>query len=108
MVTPGAYRPVGRVRPHTGPFGIEMIPVTRNEEEPNRVLGIPRKRIGPASQRDRQGREPQRALGFPISQLSVDVGFFRSLLHPIKGYRRRSRRHRMGAYALDDDDTGRG
>ena len=108
MVTPGAYRPVGRVRPHTGPFGIEMIPVTRNEEEPNRVLGVPRKRIGPASQRDRQGREPQRALGFPISQLSVDVGFFRSLLHPIKGYRRRSRRHRMGAYALDDDDTGRG
>ena len=85
-----------------------MIPVTRNEEEPNRVLGIPRTRIGPASQRDQQGSEPQRALGIPISQLSVDIDFFRSLLHPIKGYRRRSRRRRLGAYALDDDDTGRG
>ena len=85
-----------------------MIPVTRNEEEPNRVLGIPRNRIGPASQRDRQGREPQRALGIPISQLSVDIDFFRLPLHPIKGYRRRSRRRRLGAYALDDDDTRRG
>jgi hypothetical protein len=85
-----------------------MIPVNRNEEEPNRVLGIPRNRIGPARRRDQQGSEPQRALGFPISQLSVDIDFFRSLLHPIKGYRRWSRRRRLGAYALDDDDTGRG
>ena len=85
-----------------------MIPVTRTEEEPNRVLGIPRNRIGPASQRDQQGSEPRRALGIPISPLSVDVDFFRSLRHPIKEYRRRSRRRRLGAYALDDDGTGRG
>ncbi len=107
-MTPGAYRPVSRVRSRIGSFGIEMIPVTRNEEEPNRVLGIPRNRIGPASQRDQQGSGPQRALGIPIGQLSVDIDLFRSLLHPIKGYRRRSRRHRLGAYAPDDDDTGRG
>jgi hypothetical protein len=85
-----------------------MIPVTRNEEEPNRVLGIPRNRIRPASQGDPQGREPQRALGIPISQLGVDIDFFRSLLHPIRGYRRWSRRRRLGPYALDDEDTGRG
>ena len=81
--------------------------MTRNEEEPNRVLGIPRNRIRPASQGDRRGREPQRALGIPVSQLGVDIDFLRSLLHPIKGYRRWSRRHRLGAYALDDDETGR-
>lgn len=81
--------------------------MSRNEEEPNRVLGIPLNRIGPASQRAQQGSEPQRALGIPISQLGAGLDFFRSLRHPIKGYRRWSRRRRLGAYA-PDDDTGHG
>ena len=34
----------------------------------------------------------------------MDTEFFRSFLHPVKGYRRWYRRRRLGAYAVDDED----
>jgi hypothetical protein len=82
--------------------------MTRHDQEPGRAFGMPRDRIGPG-RRGGQGEEPQHALGLPVDWFGgVDTEFFRSLLHPIKGYRRWSRRRRLGAYALDDDGTGRG
>jgi hypothetical protein len=82
-----------------------MMSVTRNPEEPDRVSGKPPRQRASA----RQGEEQQHVLGLPRDWFNeVDTEFFRSLLHPIKGYRRWSRRRRLGAYALDDDDTGRG
>jgi len=70
------------------------------------VLGMPRTGIGPGRQNN---EEPQRALGIPVDWFGgVDTEFFRSLLHPIKGYRRWSQRRRLGPYAPEDDDTRRG
>jgi hypothetical protein len=70
-------------------------------EEDNRVFGVPR---------DGQARahrpEPQRVLGFPVTVFRcVDVEFFRGFVHPVKSYRRWSRRRRLGAYAVDEEDT---
>jgi hypothetical protein len=72
------------------------------DEEPSRTLGVPR--VRPAE----RGRETQRVLGFPQDILAgVDVDFFRGLLHPVKSYRRWSRRRRLGAYAVDEDPPKR-
>lgn len=80
-----------------------------NEEEPNRVLGMPRSRAGHGRQGSRQGEEPQHALGLPVDWFrGVDTEFFRSLLHPIRGYRRWSERRRLGPYAPEDDGPRRG
>ncbi len=88
---------------HIGPFGIEMNLLARNEDEPERMPGMP----GSRGRHARQGEEPQRALGIPADWFGgVDAGFFRSFLHPISAYRRWSRRRRLGAYAVQDD-TGR-
>jgi hypothetical protein len=77
--------------------------VTRHNEEPNRVLGVPRRR------HRHDGAEPQHALGIPVDWIAeADVAFFRSFVHPIKAYRRWDRRRRLGAYALDDEDERRG
>ena len=77
--------------------------MTRRDEEPERILGMPRR------QHRREGEEPQRALGIPVDWIAgVDVEFFRSFLHPVKAYRRWDRRRRLGAYALDDEDERRG
>lgn len=77
--------------------------MTRQNEEPERILGMPRRR------HRREGEEPQRALGIPVDWVAgVDVEFFRSFLHPVKAYRRWDRRRRLGAYALDDEDERRG
>ncbi len=77
--------------------------MTRHDEEPERILGMPRRR------RWRAGEEPQRALGMPVDWIAeVDVEFFRSFLHPLKAYRRWDRRRRLGPYALDDEDERRG
>jgi hypothetical protein len=79
--------------------------MTSSPEEPDRVFGRPQRQ----GEYARQGEERQHALGLPREWFDrVDTEFFRSLLHPVKGYRRWSRRRRLGAYALDDDDTGRG
>ncbi len=71
--------------------------------EGNRVFGVPR---GPEARAHRP--EPQRVLGFPVTMFSnVDTEFFRGFVHPVKAYRRWSRRRRLGAYAVDDDTPGR-
>jgi hypothetical protein len=74
-----------------------------DREESRRMFGVP------ADQSARQNRPaPQRVLGFPVDTFkNVDVDFFRGLLHPVRGYRRWSRRRRLGAYAVDEDTPGR-
>ena len=70
--------------------------------EPNRVLGLPWTRDPQARQDD---KEPQRVMGFPVDWFAdIDLGWFRSLAHPVRGYRRWLRRWRLGPYAIDDDE----
>ena len=74
-----------------------------DHEGSRRVFGVPAN--APARQ---NGPAPQRVLGFPVDTFkNVDVEFFRGLLHPVKSYRRWSRRRRLGAYAVDEDTPGR-
>ena len=69
----------------------------------NRMFGGPR---GPEARANRP--EPQRVLGFPVTMFShVDTEFFRGFVHPVKTYRRWSRRRRLGAYAVDEDTPSR-
>ena len=71
--------------------------------ESNRMVGMPRGRQARASR-----PEPQRVLGFPVTTFSrVDTEFFRGFVHPVKAYRRWSRRRRLGAYAVDEDTPSR-
>jgi hypothetical protein len=73
--------------------------------EPNRVLGIP---IGtnPNARRD---EEQQRVLGFPVDSFGpVDLDWLQPLVHPVREYRRWLRRRRLGPYAIDEDEPGRG
>jgi hypothetical protein len=73
--------------------------VSNRPEEPNRGLGMTWAR------RDPNAPEPQHILGFPADMFGgVDREFFRSFAHPVKAYRRWSRRRRLGPYAVDDDD----
>jgi hypothetical protein len=70
--------------------------------ETNRVLGMP----WPPGTRARQGQEPQRVMGFPVDWFGrADVEWFRSIVHPVRTYRRWVRRRRLGPYAVDDDET---
>ena len=72
-------------------------------QESNRMFGMPRDRQARASR-----PEPQRVLGFPVTTFSrVDTEFFRGFVHPVKAYRRWSRRRRLGAYAVDEDTPSR-
>jgi len=74
-----------------------------DQNEPNRMFGAP---MGGSARPQR--REPNRVLGFPVDMFaSVDTEFFRGMLHPVKSYRRWSRRRRLGAYAVDDDTPSR-
>ena len=74
-----------------------------DREEGNRMFGLPRDGQARASR-----PEPQRVLGFPVTMFqNVDTEFFRSIVHPVKSYRRWSRRRRLGAYAVDDDTPSR-
>ncbi len=71
-------------------------------EEPNRVFGMVRRDIGPHA---RQGEERQRVLGVPVDWYGpVDLDWVRSLIHPIKAYKRWTLRRRLGPYAPDDED----
>jgi hypothetical protein len=68
-------------------------------EERNRMFGVS---AGDQSRGYRPA--PQRVLGFPVTTFkNVDVDFFRGLVHPVKRYRRWSRRRRLGVYAVDED-----
>jgi hypothetical protein len=78
-----------------------------DEYEPNRVLGMPW-RTGPQARQGvphaRQGVEPQRVMGFPVDWFgAVDRGWFWSMAHPVRAYRRWLRRRRLGPYAIDED-----
>lgn len=71
-------------------------------EERRRVLGFP---LGAGPYR-RSGSEPQRILGMPIDLVGpVDVQWFRSLFHPLRSWRRWTKRRRLGPYALDGFDV---
>jgi hypothetical protein len=73
-------------------------------EEPQRVMGIPVRDLGPHA---RRGEEPQRVMGFPVDSLGPGPAGrerLRSLAHPIRTYRRWVRRRRLGPYATDEDE----
>ena len=72
-------------------------------EERNRMFGVS------AGDQNRGYRPaPQRVLGFPVDTFKhVDVEFFRGVVHPLKSYRRWSRRRRLGVYAVDEDTPSR-
>jgi hypothetical protein len=75
--------------------------VSRDSEEPNKVLGIVRRDIGPHARED---EEPKRVLGVPVNWYGpVDWVGLRALRHPIKAYKRWTLRRRLGPYAPDDD-----
>ena len=76
--------------------------MSADREEPNKVLGMPRRDIGPHA---RQDEEPRRVLGVPVDWYGpVDRDWLRSLRHPIKAYKRWALRRRLGPYAPDDED----
>ena len=68
-------------------------------EERNRVFGMP---LG-AGPRGSREEEPQHVMGLPADWFeSVDLSPLRSLVHPIRGYKRWARRRRLGPYADED------
>lgn len=73
-------------------------------EEPQRVMGIPVRNLGPHA---RRGEEPQRVMGFPVDSLGpgpADREWLRSLVHPVRTYKRWVRRRRLGPYATDEPE----
>ena len=74
----------------------------RQNEEPQRVMGIPVRDLGPHA---RRSEEPQRVMGFPVDSLGpAERELLRSLAHPIRTYKRWVRRRRLGPYATDEDE----
>lgn len=78
---------------------------TSEGEEPQRVLGLPVEDLRPHA---KQGEEPpRRVLGFPVNTIGpapTDREWLRSLLHPIRTYKRGVRRRRLGYRATDEDE----
>jgi hypothetical protein len=73
-------------------------PAAGNREEENRALGMPRGQDSYA----RKDEEQQHVLGLPVDWCGpVDRVWLRSLVHPIKGYKRWTQRRRLGPYAPD-------
>ena len=71
-------------------------------EEPQRVMGIPVRDLGPHA---RRSEEPQRVMGFPVDSLGpAERERLRSLAHPIRTYKRWVRRRRLGPYATDENE----
>jgi hypothetical protein len=76
--------------------------VSRDGEEPNRVLGMVRRDIGPHAFHD---VEQKHVLGVPVGWYGPADGVrLRSLRHPIKAYKRWALIRRLGPYAPDDED----
>lgn len=76
----------------------------RQNEEPQRVMGIPVRDLGSRGRRD---REPQRFMGFPVDSFGpgpAERELFRSLAHPIQAYRRWARRRHLGPYLTGEDE----
>jgi hypothetical protein len=77
--------------------------VSHGGEEPNKVLGMVRRDIGPHA---RQGEEPRHVLGVPADWYGpVDGVPLRSLRHPIKAYKRWTLRRRLGPYEPGHEDN---
>lgn len=76
--------------------------VPQDREESNRVLGMPRRNINRhATQDEEQGH----VFGVPMDWYGqVDLSSLRSLLHPIKAWKRWTLIRRLGPYAPDDED----
>jgi hypothetical protein len=73
-----------------------------DREEPKRVFGMPRADIGSHARED---EETQRVLGVPAGWYGpVDWDRLRSFRHPMKAYKRWTLRRRLGPYAPDDAD----
>jgi hypothetical protein len=71
------------------------------DEEPQRVMGIPVRSLGSHAKRD---EEPQRVMGFPVDSFGpglAELERLRSLAHPVRTYKRWARRRRLGPYADD-------
>jgi hypothetical protein len=85
--------------------------MTRDPYEPNRFLGFPISRDPQARQRDpraRQDEEPQRVMGIPVDWFdTLDNDWLQPLAHPVREYRKWLRRRRLGPYATDEDEPGR-
>ena len=81
----------------------------RQDEEPQRVLGLPIRGLGPHARYD---EEPKRVMGYPIDPLGIDslgptpadIEWFKSWVHPIRTCKRWVRRRRLGPYATDEDE----
>ena len=79
--------------------------MSRDGEEPNKVLGMVRRDIGPHAFQD---QEPQHVLGVPVDWYGpVDGVRLRPLRHPIRACKRWTLRRRLGPYAPDDEDDAR-
>jgi hypothetical protein len=75
-------------------------PVPHDQEEQNRILGVPLR----ADSAARGTEEPQRVLGIPMDSFGlVDVDRLRGLAHPIKRYKRWVQHRRFGPYVPEDD-----
>jgi hypothetical protein len=73
-------------------------------EEPQRVMGIPVRDLGPHA---RRSEEPQRVMGFPVDSLGPGPAGrerLRSLAHPIRTCKRWVRRRRLGPYATGEGE----
>ena len=80
----------------------EDAPVSHGDEEPSRFLGMPRGKIGPYTRDD---EEVQHILGLPADWYGpIDLGWLRSLRHPIKAYKHWALVRRLGPYAPDEGD----
>jgi hypothetical protein len=78
--------------------------MTKDQEERNTVLGMPRD-VDPYA---RQGEEPQRVLGVPVDWYGpVDPNLLRFLRNPVKAYKQWARRRRLGIYASEEGDPER-
>jgi hypothetical protein len=74
--------------------------VANDRGERNRVFGMPRG----ADPYAKQDEERQRVLGVPVDWYGpVDWSWLRSVRHPIKACRRWALRRRLGPYAPDDE-----
>ena len=81
-------------------------------EERKRFLGFPlgesrsppEERPGP---RHQEHEETARVLGFPVGMFgSVDRGWFRTAVHPIRSMKRRNRNRLLGPLASEGDRSG--
>src|SRR5712664_3530004 len=75
--------------------------MSNDREERNRVLGLPMG-TGP---RGRQGEEQQHVMGLPADLFKgANLDGLSFLAHPIRAYKRWTRRRRLGPYATEEGE----